>query len=72
MRIGVFGVVALGLLIAACGGNGGLSGSSVGSDNSGAAAAGTAPDTNITDPQTKAPGPMSPDRQSGGGAGARP
>jgi hypothetical protein len=60
-------LLALSLVVAACGGDqGAFSGSSFPPGATGGAAA------NAPDAMLRAPGPMTPDRASGGGAGTRP
>jgi hypothetical protein len=62
------GALALGLFLSACESNGQVSssGSSIPPSATGGAAA------NAPDAMLRAPGPMTPDRASGGGAGTRP
>ncbi|HEV2474948.1 MAG TPA: hypothetical protein VGX22_00305 [Candidatus Dormibacteraeota bacterium] len=62
------GVLGLGLFLTACEGNGEvISGGGTIPPNATGGAASNAPDAML-----RAPGPMTPDRASGGGAGTRP
>jgi hypothetical protein len=65
-----FGALALGLFLSACEGTGQGQATSDGSTIPPSATGGAA--ANAPDAALRAPGPMTPDRASGGGAGTRP